>query len=152
MHHEPRGLVQHQQVFVLEHDVEWEVQRRDLPPRLFHREVHADEVEAGERAGGPGDLLVHVYRAGRQKPGGLRAGQGELVGEEAVQALGRGRGDLEEKRRSGRGDQRYEDDETGAAAGSSVRSFSGPSDHRTTASTTAPHVTAMSATLNVGHR
>src|SRR5206468_3363276 len=91
-----------------------------------------------ERLSGGGDALVG------DEAGGDGAREGELIGEEAVEALGLGDGDAE-----GDGGGRHQ---CPAAPASFARSCARPSSQRETASAIAPTVMAESATLNVGQR
>src|SRR5207245_2756293 len=79
---------------------------------------------------------------GGDDAGGDGTGQGELIGEEAVETLGLGSDDAE-------GDGGHQGP---AALASFARSCARPSSHSDTASAIAPTVMAESATLKVGQR
>src|SRR3989441_10315104 len=89
-----------------------------------------------ERRAITGDALLG------DQAGGDGAGQRELIGDEAVETLGLGRGDTE----------RDGGHQGSAALASFARSCARPSSQSVTASAIAPTVMAESATLKVGQR
>src|SRR5207247_522465 len=144
VHHEARGLVEHREVRVFVDERQVAVRGGVAPGRRLVRrgELHGNEGAAlelhgrAERPTGGGDALVG------DEAGGDGAGKGELVREEAVEALGLRDGDAE-------GDGGHHGS---AARASSPRGCCRPSSQRETASAIAPTVMAESATLNVGQR
>src|SRR5258705_3453183 len=140
MHHEARRLVEHREVFVFVYESQVGVCGRVGGWRRLGAELHVDfraaleQARRRQRASGAGHEFVG------DEASGLRAGDSELIGEEAVEALGGARHDAK-------------DDGHGSAACASLVCWCArPSCQSESASATAPTVIAESATLNVGQR
>ncbi len=86
--HQPGGLVDDGEVLVLVDDGERDGGGAERAGRLVLGEPDGDQLAAGEDPGGAGGLAVDGHRLVGDEPGGLGAGEAELVGEEAVEALG----------------------------------------------------------------
>src|SRR5437762_3592770 len=144
VHHETRRLVEHRQVLVFEHEIELRMRGGGgvAARPLCGGEIHAHHGAAfqprrgAERRAVTGDAFIG------DEAGGDGAGEGELIGHEAVEPLGYGGDDAEGS--SGH--------QGSAALASFARSCARPSSQSETASAIAPTVMAESATLKVGQR
>ena len=143
MHDETRRLVEHREVLVLVDETHPRAlsggdrcicARWRFGGKLdAHLRAALEQRRGAQRPAAGGDALVG------DETGGLGAGQGELVGEKAIEALRRG-------------DRDAKHDHGAAVPASFARSCARPSSHREMASATAPTVIAESATLKVGQR
>src|SRR5258708_6595924 len=102
MHDETRGLVEHREVLVFEHEAQLGVRRRVGAGHGVGRELDGDFGAALEQGGRAQRAVGGRHELLGDETGGLCARQRELVGEKAVEALG-GRGRDAEPDGEGRG-------------------------------------------------
>ena len=89
MNDETGRLVDDREVLVLEEYVERDGGGLKGAGRLVLGEPDDDGIAAGEQSGCAGRCPIHRHRAVGDQPGRLGAGKPQLIGEEAVEPLGR---------------------------------------------------------------
>lgn len=89
MYHEAGGLVDDRYVLILEEDLERNRGGSESAGRLGIGKGDDDSVSAGEKSGGASRRAVYGNRAARDQAGRLGAGESQLIGEKAIEPLGR---------------------------------------------------------------
>ncbi len=144
MHHEPGGFVDDEQLRVVIHDGNRMMIRRDDAWRRRVGHVDFNDVTMLEGARRPRRGIIDDDAPRGNQTSGETARQRELVCDEAIESLGGSDTDAET-----RGGDPYAS-AASAGLGTGARCSSCPSCQSTMARAMAPHVTAISATLNVG--
>ena len=88
MHHEPRGLVDHREMLVLEHDGERKSPGLNGSWWFLPGKGDAESVAAGEHAGGSGGLPTDADQLVGDQPRGLGSRDAELIGKKPIETLG----------------------------------------------------------------
>src|SRR6266516_3485883 len=139
MNHETGGLVEHGEVLVLVDEPQLRVRRGVGPRRCCFRKLHRDLDPRLEHRRCAQRFAARGHAALGDEASGLCAREGELVGEETVEAFSRA--------------NNTEGDVQGSAARASLaRCCARPSCQSESPRAMAPIVMAESATLNVGKR
>ena len=88
MNHQTGGLVDDGEILVLEHERERDGGGLERTRRFVIRHPDDDDFAAGEEAGSASDLAIDRHSLVGHQAGSLGAGDGHLIGEKAVEALG----------------------------------------------------------------